>query len=109
MLCFLFLLCGFSCFLPFICPRHDKLTVIYLLSSKFNSSQTLEFDDSWKLIATRILSGIVPDEKPFTNFLSSFGFSIAPGNSNTSILIPLTFFSYQLWDLLIFYIPDPAW
>ena len=68
--------CEFSCYLPTV--------------SKFNSSQMLEFDDSWKLITTRILSGIIPDEKPFTNFLSSFCFSIAPGNSNTLILIPVT-------------------
>ena len=97
-----FLLCGFSCFLPFIHPRCDKLTVVYLFFSKFNSSQMLEFDDSWELITTRILSGIIPDEKHFTNFLSSFCFSIAPGNSNTSILITLTslsLFSYQLEDL----------
>ena len=87
---FLFLLCGFSCFLPFIHSRCDKLTLVYLLFSKFNLSQMLEFDDFWKLITTRVLSGIIPDEKPFTNFLSSFCFSIAPGNSNTSILIPLT-------------------
>ena len=30
----------------------------------------LEFDDSWKLVTTRIPSGIVPYEKPFTSFLS---------------------------------------
>ena len=39
---------------PAIHPRHDKLTVIYLLFSKFNSSQMLEFDNSWKLMTTRI-------------------------------------------------------
>ena len=93
---FLFLLCGFFCFLPFIHPRHDKLTMVYLLFSKFNSSQMLEFDHSWKLITTRILSGIIPNEKPFTNFLSSFCFSIALGNSNTSVLIPLTSLSLFL-------------
>ena len=89
-ICCVFILCGFSSILPFICPRHDKLTVVYHLLSKFNSFQMLEFDDSWKLNIIRIVSGIVPDEKPFSNFLSSFCFSIAPGYSNTSILIPLT-------------------
>ena len=54
-----------------ICPRCDKLTVVNLLFSKFNSSQMLEYDDSWKLMTTRIfliLSGIIPDEKPFATF-----------------------------------------
>ena len=83
-----------SCF-PFVnFPAiHDTLTVVCLLLSKFNSSQTLEFDYSWKLMTTRILlvlSGTIPDEKPFTSFLSFFCFSIAPGDSNTSILISLT-------------------
>ena len=65
-----------------ICSRHDKLTVVYLLFSKFNSFQMPEFDDSWKLITTRILpilSGIVPDKKPFPNFLSFFLFHYCPG------------------------------
>ena len=74
-------------------PRLHKLTVVYLLFSKFNLSQMLEYDDSWKLMTTRIfpiLSGIVPDEKPFTSFLYFFCFTIIPDNSNTSIVIPLT-------------------
>ena len=78
---------------PVIHPRHDKPTVVCLLFSKFNSFQMLEFDDSWKLMTTRnfpILSGIVPDEKPFTSFLSFFCSSIVPDKSNTSILISLT-------------------
>ena len=54
------------CIFPFV-----NFPTICLLFSKFNSSQTLEFDNSWKLITTRILSGIIPDEKPFINFLSS--------------------------------------
>ena len=84
-----------SCFLfvnfCVIHPRHDKLTVVYLLFSKFNLSQMLEFDDAWKLMTTRIipiLSGIVPDEKPFTSFFSCF--YIFPHDTNTSILISLT-------------------
>ena len=85
---------------PVIHPRCDKLTVVYVLFSKFNSSQMLEFDDSWKLITTRI----VPEEKPFTSFLSFFCFSIIPNNSNTSILISLTNLLSSLsfsnsWDL----------
>ena len=78
---------------PVICPRCDKLTVVYLLFSKFNSSQMLEFDDSWKLMTTwilPILSGIIPDEEPFTSFLSFSCFTIILHDSNTSILIPLT-------------------
>ena len=78
---------------PVICPRCDILIVVYILFSKFNSTQMLEFDDSWKLMTTRIfpvLSGIVPEEKPFTSFLSFFCFSIVPNDSNTSILISLT-------------------
>ena len=58
---------------PVIHPRHDKLTVVYLLFSKFNLSQMLKFDDSWELMTTGIfpiLSGIIPDEKPFASFLS---------------------------------------
>ena len=73
------------CILVFV-----NFPALCLLFSKFNLSQMLEFDDSWKLITARILSGIIPDEKPFINFLSFFCFSIAPGDSNTSILIPLT-------------------
>ena len=56
---------------------------ICLLFSKFNSSQTLEFDDSWKLITTRILSGIIPGKKKFISFLSFICFRIAQGDSNT--------------------------
>ena len=70
----------------------DTLTVVCLLFSKFNSSQMLEFDDSWKLMTTRILlvlSGIVPDKKPFTSFLSLSCFNIVSDDSNTSILISL--------------------
>ena len=103
---------------PVIHPRHDKLTVIYLLFSKFNLSQMLEFDNSWKLMTTRIfhiLSGIVPDKKPFTSFLSFSCFNIIPNESNTSILIPLTnpymslSFSNNWGSLLLnFNIPD-AW
>ena len=77
---------------PVIHLRHDKVTVVYLLFSKFNSSQMLEFDDSWKLMTTRILlilSGIIPDEEPFTSFLSFSCFTIIPDESNTSILISL--------------------
>ena len=87
---------------PVIRPRCDKPTVVYLLFSKFNSSQMLEFDDSWKLMTTRIfpiLSGIIPDEIPFTIFLSFFCFSIIPDDSNTSILISLT----NLLSCLSFY------
>ena len=76
-----------------ICPRHDKLTVVYLLFSKFHSSQMLEFDDSWKIMTPRILpilSGIVPDKEPFSSFLSSSCFTIVLDDSNTSILVPLT-------------------
>ena len=78
---------------PVIHPRCDKLTWVYLLFSKLNLSQMLEFDNSWRLMTTRIfpiLSGIVPDEKHFTGFLSLSGFSIIPDDSNTSILISLT-------------------
>ena len=34
---------------PVVCLQHDKLTVVYLLFSKFNSSQMLEFDvvEAW--------------------------------------------------------------
>ena len=88
-ICHIFLLENF----PVIHPRHDKLIVVYLLFSKFNSSQIPEFDNSWKLMTTRIFFltslGIVPDEKPFTSFLSFSCFTIVPDNSNTSILIPL--------------------
>ena len=100
---------------PVFHPRYDKLTVVYLLFSKFNSSQMLEFDDSWKLMTTRIfpiLSGIIPDEKPFTSFLSFSCFTIILDNSNTSILIPLTnpymslSFSNNWGSLLNFNIPD---
>ena len=49
-ICHIFLLEDF----PVICPRHDKLTVVHLLFSKFNSSQMPEFDNSWKLMTTRI-------------------------------------------------------
>ena len=101
---------------PVICPRHDKLTVVYLLFSKFNSSQMLKFDDSWKLMTTRILpilSGIIPDEEPFTSFPSFFCFTIILNNSNTSILVPLTnpymslSFSNNWGSLLLnFNIPD---
>ena len=79
--------------LPVIHPRCDKLTVVYLLFSKFNSSQTLESDDSWKLMTTRILpilSGIIPDKEPFTSPFSFSCFTIILDDSNTSILIPLT-------------------
>ena len=65
---------------PVIHPRCDKLAVVYLLFSKFNSSQTLEFDDSWKLMTTRILpilSGIVPDEEPFTSPFFLFPVSLS--------------------------------
>ena len=99
-----------------ICPRLDKLTVVYLLFSKFNSSQMLEYDDYWKLMTTRIfsiLSGIVPDEKLLTSFLSFSSFTIIGDDSNTSILIPLTnpcmsfSFSYKWGSLLLnFNIPD---
>ena len=78
---------------PVMCPRLDKLTVVYLLFSKFNSSQMLECDDSWKLMTTRIfpiLSGIIPDKKPFTSFLSFPCFTIIPDESITSILVSLT-------------------
>ena len=78
---------------PVIHPRCDKLTVVYQLFSKFNSSQMLEFDDFCKLMTTRIfpiLSGIVPDEKPFTSFLSFSCFNIIQDNSDTSVVISLT-------------------
>ena len=78
---------------PVIHPRCDKLTVVYLLFLKFNSSQMLEFDDSCKLMTTRILhilSSIVPYEEPFTSPFSFSCFTIIPDDSNTSILIPLT-------------------
>ena len=99
-----FLLCGFSRFLPFYPSRHDKLTVVYLLFSKFNSSQILEFDDSWKLIITMILSGIIPDKKPFTNFLSS----VLP-QAVVTLLTSLSLFSTIVGSLLcIFDILDPV-
>ena len=78
---------------PVICPRCDKLTVIYLLFSKFNLSQMLEFDNSWKLMTTRILPysfRYCPRQKPFNSFLSFSCLNIIPDDSNTSILIPLT-------------------
>ena len=97
-------------------PRCDKLIVVYLLFSKFNSSSTPEFDVSWMLMITSIfpiLSVIVPDEKPFTSFLSFSYFTIIPDNSNTSILIPLInpymslSFSNNWGSLLLnFNIPD---
>ena len=75
---------------PVIRPRHDKLTVIYLLFSKFNLSQTLEFDNSWKLMTTRNFPysfRYCPRQKnlllPFFLF---FCFTIIPDNSNISIL-----------------------
>ena len=67
---------------PVIHPRHDKLTVVYLLFSKFNSSQMLEFDASWKLMTTRILPillGIIPDEEPFSSPFFFFLFHYHPG------------------------------
>ena len=115
--CSFFCICYFSCLYTFIYTSLTLICHIFpfvnfpaisLLFSKFNSSQMLEFDDSWKLITTRILSGIIPDEKPFISFLSFFCFRITPGNSNTSILIPLTSLSFpNNWgSLLIFEIPD---
>ena len=63
-----------------------------------------EFNDSWKLITTRILSGIVPDEKPFTNFLSS----VLP-QVIVTLLTSLSLFSTIVGSLLlIFDIPDPV-
>ena len=64
------LICHISLFVIF--------SALHLLFSKFNSSQTLEFDDSWKLITTRILSGIIPDEKPFISFLFFLLFQYHP-------------------------------
>ena len=40
----------------FIHPRHNKFTVVYLLLSKFNLFQMLEFDTSWELATALFLS-----------------------------------------------------
>ena len=110
------MLCFLSVILPVNHPRCVKLTIVYLLFSNFNLSKMLEFDDSWKLMTTRIfpiLLGIVPDEKPFTNFLSLSCFSIITDDSSTSIPISLTnphmslSFSNNWGSLLLnFEIPD---
>ena len=71
---------------PVIHLRYDKLAVVYLLFSKFNPSQTLEFDDSWKPMTSRILpilSGIIPDEEPFTSPFFLFPVSLS---SQTTVI-----------------------
>ena len=52
--CYIYHIFSFWTFL-FICPRCNKFTVIYLLLSKFNLSQMLEFDDFWELVTALFL------------------------------------------------------
>ena len=94
--CSFFSICHFSClYLLLSIPDMINLLwyIYYSLISTCPRCLNLMIHFSWKLMSTRIfpiLSGIIPDKKPFTSFLSLSCFSIIPDNSVTSILISLT-------------------
>ena len=63
---------GIFLLIPVTHPRHDKLTALYLLLSKSNLSQMLEFDDSWKLVTTSLLQVLSQIKNLFLTFFSFF-------------------------------------
>ena len=88
-------LCEFSCF-QLLLSIPDMINLLwYIYYSQISTHPrclNLMIHFSQKLMSTRIfpiLSGIVPDEKPFSSFLSLSCFSIIPDNSITSILVSL--------------------
>ena len=67
--------------------------MIILMLSNFNSSQMLELDDFWKLLATLLLPVSSQTKKPFSQFYfpSSGTWRILP-SSNYSFSVGISFF-----------------
>ena len=91
----MFPLCEFSCF-QLLLSIPDMINLLwYIYYSQISTRPrhlNLMIHFSQKLMSTRIfpiLSGIIPDEKPFSSFLSLSCFSIIPDNNITSILVSL--------------------